>query len=125
MRAREFVTEDQAPLNVEAGAPMKDTYILPGLPSQDPYKTYRFGVALARARAETADDGLAPFSAEGAFGEYAVVSGFDDNVAEIIDKALAMTQTPGGKRLAGTQHSHEPNFVSTKSPVKAFKGYPR
>lgn len=125
MRAREFITEQQAPLHKEAGAPMKDTYIIPGLPSQDPYKTYRFGVAMARARAEQAGEKLNPFSAEGAFGEYAVVAGFDDSVGELIDKALSMTQTPGGKRPAGSQHSQEPALVNTTSPVKGFKGYPR
>lgn len=125
MRAREFVIEQAAPLHKEAGGPLRDTYIIPGLPSQDPYKTYRFGVALARARAENDNDGLTPFSAEGAFGEYAVVAGFDDSVGKLIDKALAMTQTPGGKRLAGTQHSEEPAMVNTASPVKSFKGYPR
>lgn len=126
MRAREFIVEQQAVLHKEAGDPLRDTYIIPGLPSQDPYKTYRFGVALARARAEKAHDGIAiPFSAEGAFGEYAVVAGFDDSIGELIDQALSMTQTPGGKRLAGTQHSQEPKIVNTHSPVKAFKGYPR
>ena len=125
MRAREFIIEQRAPLHDEAGAPMRDTYIIPGLPSQDPYKTYRFGVALARAQAEQAGENLNPFSAEGAFGEYAMVVGFDDSVADLIDKALAMTQTPGGKRLAGTRHSEEPALINKKSPVNGFKGYPR
>jgi hypothetical protein len=125
MRAQEFIVEQRAPLHKEASGPLRDTYVIPGLPSQDPYKTYRFGVALARARAEKADDGLVPFNAEGAFGEYAVVSGFDDSVGELIDKALAMTQTPGGKHLAGTKHSEEPAGVNKTSPVKGFKGYPR
>ncbi len=128
MRAREFIVEQVdklAKLNPAISAPLKDTYILPGLPSQDPYKTYRFGVALARARGENADEGLPPFSAEGAFGEFAMVGGFDDSVGPLIDRALAMTNTPGGKRLAGTVHSEEPTAVNTASPVNAFKGYPR
>jgi hypothetical protein len=128
MRAREFIVEQVdklAKLDTAIAAPMKDTYILPGLPSQDPYKTYRFGVALARARGENADEGLPPFSAEGAFGEFAMVGGFDDSVGPLIDRALAMTNTPGGKRLAGTVHSEEPTEVNTASPVRGFKGYPR
>jgi hypothetical protein len=36
-----------------------------------------------------------------------------------------MTKTPGGKKLISTADSTEPTFVDTKSPVKAFKGYPR
>jgi hypothetical protein len=107
---------------------MQNTYVLPGLSSQDPYKTYRFGVAMARARANQAleQDGVAdPFAAEGAFGELAVVSGFDSGVEEIIDQALTMTDTPGGKVLVGSKTSEEPKLVDTASPIKPFKGYPR
>lgn len=128
MRAREFVTEARAEIAPEHSGPMQNTYVLPGLSSQDPYKTYRFGVAMARARANLAleqDGVIDPFAAEGAFGELAVVSGFDSGVEAIIDQALAMTDTPGGKILVGTKDSDEPKSVSTVSPVQAFKGYPR
>ena len=128
MRAREFVAESRADIAPEHSGPMQNTYVLPGLSSQDPYKTYRFGVAMARARANSAleQDGVVdPFAAEGAFGELAVVSGFDSGVEAIIDQALAMTDTPGGKVLIGSKASDEPKTVSTKSPVNSFKGYPR
>jgi hypothetical protein len=125
MRAREFIVEQQSQLHPEIGSPFKDTYIIPGLPSQDPYKTYRFGVAMARARAETVADFKEPFESEGPFGEYAMVVGFDDTVDEIIDQALRMTNTSGGKRLMGSKHSEEPSKINTTSPVKGFKGYPR
>jgi hypothetical protein len=36
-----------------------------------------------------------------------------------------MTKTPGGKRLVSSADSDEPAFVANKSPVTAFKGYPR
>ena len=51
MRAREFVTEQRS-LPPEASAPMRHTYVLPGLSASDPYKNYRMGVAMARARIE-------------------------------------------------------------------------
>jgi hypothetical protein len=106
---------------------MRDTYILPGLSAADPYKSYRMGVAIARARSEYRKDDVNPFmpewSAETAFGEHAVVAGFNSGVAQIIDAALAMTNTPGGKQLVSTPDSTEPTFVGTQSPVKAFKGY--
>lgn len=128
MRAKEFIVEQRAELPAEVTAPMRSTFILPGLPSQDPYKTYRFGVALARARGENSEENthLPPFEAEGAFGEFATVSGFDDpSTTELIDTALKMTGNKGGKIRASTADSAEPDTVNDKSPVKAFKGYPR
>lgn len=126
MRAREFIRE-QRELPDETKAPMRDTYTLPGLSAADPYKSYRFGVAMARARSEYRKDDVNPFmpewSAETAFGEHAVVAGFNHGVAKIIDAALTMSGTPGGKKSVSTPDSEEPVFVDTQSPIKGFKGY--
>lgn len=128
MRAREFITE-QADLPPEYADPMRYTYVLPGLSAADPYKNYRFGVAIARARSDAKPDDVNPtrpeWSAETAFGENGVVVGFNNNVDPIIDAALRMTKTPGGKKLVSTPKSDEPEFVDKTSPIKAFKGYPR
>jgi hypothetical protein len=126
MRAREFIRE-QRELPDETKEPLRYTYTLPGLSASDPYKSYRMGVAIARARSEYRKDDVNPhmpeWSAETAFGEHAVVAGFNSGVGELIDAALAMTNTPGGKKLVSTPDSEEPSFVVTQSPVKAFKGY--
>jgi hypothetical protein len=128
MRAREFLSE-QRELPDETKEPMRYTYTLPGLGSSDPYQTYRMGVALARARSEYRKDDVNPYmpewSAETAFGEHAVIAGFNSGIEKIIDAALVMTNTPGGKRLISTPDSAEPEFVGKTSPVRAFKGYPR
>jgi len=128
MRAREFIAE-QKELPPESKDPMRYTYTLPGLSSSDPYATYRMGVALARARSDSKQDDVNPFmpewSAETAFGEHAVVAGMNAGIEQVIDTALKMTKTPGGKRLVSTETSDEPDLVDTQSPVKAFKGYPR
>lgn len=128
MRANEFITE-QKNLPPETKQPMKYTYTLPGLSAADPYRSYRFGVAMARARSEWRKDDVNPFmpewSAETAFGEHGVVAGFNSGIAEIIDAALKMTDTPGGKQLVSTPESDEPPFVDKISPVKPFAGYPR
>ncbi len=128
MRAREFIRE-QSDLPPETKKPLKNTFVLPGLKSSDPYNNYRFGVAIARARSDASPDAVNEFrpewSAETPFGENAVIVGFNNNVDPIIDAALKMTKTPGGKRLVSTPQSEEPDFVDTQSPVKAFKGYPR
>jgi len=134
MRAREFVTEQRS-LPPEASAPMRHTYVLPGLSASDPYKNYRMGVAMARARSDyartlnPANAGIDPYmpewSAETAFGEHAVVVGTTASIAPVIDAALKMTRTPGGKQPVGDAQSHEPDFVGTQSPIRAFQGYPR
>ncbi len=124
MRAREFIVEDRAPLDPSQIAAMPNTYVIPGLTSQDPYKTYRFGLALARARSIDNDLDLPEFTEEGAFGELAVVSG-SENVEELIDRALKLAGIKGGKKLVGSKTSHEVATTNTKSPVKGFQGYPR
>ena len=126
MRACEFVTE-QKDLSAEQAGPMRYTYVVPGLSASDPYNNYRFGVAIARARSDYGKDGVNPhmpeWSAETAFGEHGVVSGMNAGIGDLIDAALAMTNTPGGKQLVSTPDSTEPNFVVTQSPVKPFQGY--
>jgi hypothetical protein len=130
MRAREFVTE-QRELPPEISEPLRYTYVLPGLSASDPYKNYRFGVAMARARSDLGTDqkmldkDIIPWAAETAFGEHGVVSGFDVNVDAVIDLALKMTKTPGGKKLVSSAKSEEPASTDTVSPVKPFQGYPR
>jgi hypothetical protein len=128
MRAREFVTE-QKDLPAEQARPMRHTYVIPGLSAADPYNNYRFGVAMARARSDHSKDNINPYmpewSAETAFGEHGVVAGMNTGIGQIIDAALKMTKTSGGKKLVSTADSDEPDFVATQSPVKAFKGYPR
>ena len=128
MRAREFITE-QRELAPEQAEPMRYTYIIPGLSASDPYNNYRFGVAMARARSDAGTDGInkdmPDWTPETAFGEHGVVVGMNSGIEQIIDRALQMTKTPGGKELVSTAESDEPKFVDTTSPVKAFKGYPR
>ena len=128
MRAREFITE-QRELPPEIADPLRYTYILPGLSAADPYRNYRFGVAMARARSDLGKDqksvegDMPAWTPETAFGEHGVISGFDVNVDAVIDMALKMTNTPGGKKLVSTAPSKEPNFVDKVSPIKGFKGY--
>jgi hypothetical protein len=127
MRAREFVIESRARLPAEAADPMHDTYMLPGLRNNDAYRSYRFGVAMARARADLGGEGkdLPKWNSESAMGMYGIIAGFDENVDPVIDLALKMTDIDGGKIAVSTNDSQEPGYVDTVSPIKPFKGYPR
>jgi hypothetical protein len=115
--------EQRARLDPSQESALSNTYVIPGLPSQDPYRTYRFGMALARARSIGGND-LPEFAEEGAFGELAVISG-SENVDELLDRALKLAGIRGGKKLVGTKHSHEADGVNSISPIKSFQGYPR
>jgi len=128
MRAREFVAE-QRELPPEIADPMRYTYVLPGLSASDPYRNYRFGVAMARARSDLGKDqsildpDIIGWQPETAFGEHGVIVGMNNGVEAVIDSALKMTKTPGGKQLVSTADSVEPEFVGKNSPIKGFKGY--
>ena len=128
MRAREFLNE-QATLPPEQADPMNHVFTLPGVNSSDPYQIYRLGVAMARARSDAGTDGitdkLPAWSAQAAFGEDAVIGGFDASVEPIIDQALKMAGLPPTKVQVSTPNSLEPASVQKQSPVRAFAGYPR
>jgi hypothetical protein len=128
MRAREFITEETT-LPPEQADPMNHVFVLPGVQSSDPYQIYRLGVAMARARSDAGTDGitskLPDWSAKAAFGEDAVIGGFDASVEPIIDQALAMAGLPPKKVQISTPNSLEPASVQKQSPVRPFAGYPR
>jgi hypothetical protein len=125
MRAREFITE-QATLPPEQADPMNHVFTLPGVQSSDPYQIYRLGVAMARARSDAGTDKLThlpEWTPQAAFGEEAVIAGFDATVEPIIDQALKMAGLPAKKVQISTPNSLEPSSVNHTSPVKPFKGY--
>jgi len=127
MRAREFITE-QATLPPEQADPMNHVFVLPGVQSSDPYQIYRLGVAMARARSDAGSDPIPhmpQWSPQAAFGEEAVIAGFNATVEPVIDQALKMANLPAKKIQISTPNSLEPASVVTQSPVKPFAGYPR
>jgi hypothetical protein len=126
MRAREFITEETK-LPPEQADPMNHVFVLPGVKSSDPYQIYRLGVAMARARSDAGTDGLTDrlpeWSPQAAFGEEAVVAGFNASVEQVIDQALKMAGLPAKKVQISTPNSLEPDSVNHNSPVKPFNGY--
>lgn len=129
MRAKEFITEQRAALSVDVSRALPGTYIIPGLPNNDFYKQYRFGVAMAGARGqiERVQDSIPPynFEKETPWGENMIVSSYmDDNIGDDIDYAMKEVGVTG-KRLISTMKSEEAVDVVKGSPVKAFKGYKR
>ena len=127
MRAREFITEQMGRLPPTSAEPLQHTYFIPGIKNNDAYHAYRLSVAIARARADAGGYGadMPEFTSVSAFGQNAIVAGFNDSVETVLDQALKLTDTPGGMHLVGSKESNEPDLVNQRSIVKPFRGYPR
>lgn len=129
MKAREFIREGRTgSIQDDVARALPATYTIPKLANQDPYKQYRFGVAIAAAKGQSAraQDGEPPFSATTAWGENEIVVSYDPNIAEWLDAALKLVGlSPSDKVLVSTPTSQEAVDVAKRSPVTAFKGYPR
>ncbi len=132
MRAKEFIAEDvqgrTGSITQDVALALPGAFKIPKLQNNDPYKQYRFGVAIAGAkgRAQRKKDGVPDYEKDSIFGENEIVVSYDPNVEEWIDDAL---QTMGMSskdcvRIA-TQDSEEMPDVEKVSPVVAFKGYKR
>jgi len=127
MRAKEFINEGREKLPAGTRDPLAWAYYLPGIRNNDAYRTYRMGVAIARARAD-AQPGTEHFpewEAESVFAENSIFVGSEFDPGDVLDKALEMTGYGGGKVSVGSKKSHEPHSVNDRSPVSSFKGYPR
>lgn len=124
MKIRDIIQEDASgKVNTEVADTLPATYKLPGFPNQDAYMQYRFGVAIAGAKHNKAE-GTDDFDPESSFGRDLTVVCYSDADEEAMDSALALMHR-GGKVAISTHNSEEPKTVVKKSPIKAFKGYPR
>lgn len=107
---------------------LPSTYIIPELQNNDFYDLYRFGIALAAVRGEDGQhDGVQHhrkphFEAESAWGEHQIVSSYEPDLSEFIDKALAKVGLHD-KQLVSTTTSDEFPDTTHVSPIQPFKGY--
>lgn len=137
MRAKEFITEQRMDrvhdLMDVVRVSLPSTYKLDQLKNNDFYPIYRFGVAIADVRGEQADEnpgnkGLNPykpeFHAASTWGEHQIVSGFDPQLKDVVEKALTKIDKPGITTIS-KPGSDEMADTSTRSLVKPFKGYKR
>lgn len=116
MRAHEFITEGETgSLSPGVAAALPSTWVLPDLKNQDPYLQYRFGLALASARAKKA--GNIPFTSASKFGENMVVSAFTPEDEETLMMALSLYGEHNAKELISTRPSEEADDIYTQSPV--------
>jgi hypothetical protein len=129
MRAKEFLTEqkmdDVHDLLDVAKFSLPNTFKMNNLQNQDFYEIYRFGVALAAVRGEKGEQ-LNPykpeFRAESSWGENLVISSFDPDLKDTIQKA-AKKVNKSGITVISTPGSDEMSDTNKGSVLKPFKGY--
>ena len=128
MRASELTEGRGNSKSSTAAQALPATYIIPKLPNQDPYRQYRFGVAIAAAKGRSvrAQEGSPEFDPESSWGENEIIVSYGADAGDWIDDALKMVGlTPADKKLVSTKHNQETSDTAKNSPVQAFKGYPR
>lgn len=119
MRLWEMLTEQTLAQDVAYALPA--TYIIPALQNQDPYKQYRFGVAIAKAKGQKKDHET-EFQPESVWGENQVVVSYSNTIDEYIDAALKeIGLSPSDKKLISTRKSEENPTVNTVSPIAKSK----
>ena len=118
MRAKEFINEAKSKGTASDVSKSKDA-ALPGvfvqkdLRNTDPYMQYRYGMAVAAARA--AKEGHVDFSQESAWAEnltQVMYSPEDEETIKLASKLMGVKPT----RITDNA-SHEPKFGETQSPV--------
>lgn len=121
MRAREFISE-QAHGSLQSGVAeaLPSTFIIPGLPNQNSYVQYRYGVALAGAGAKEAleQEGSETFHKESPWGDGMIIVAYDESEVDLMKKALAMMNVGGAKQLS-TAKSEESPTTGKVSPVRS------
>lgn len=110
MRAREFLPEAARSFADRKSAVMVKTLAFPGMPSNNPYKMYRFGLAMANHDIK---------HEAGPADEYGVISAYSLGEEEIIAAAQAKT----GERSiviadTGSREPRDTNHVSVVARPK-------
>ncbi len=114
MRSSEFIIESEDKVDNASAAAMPATFALPGLQNQDAYRQYRFGIALAAARAHS--EGHIPVNSSSDFGENMVVVARSKEEEEQLALALTLVGQGGQSKMITTSKSEETSDVNTKSP---------
>ena len=120
MKSSDFLTEHTEPLSSDQAHALPAAFVLPDLKNNDAYLQYRFGIALAAARA--ADAGEVSLDAETVFGENMAVIARSKEEEETLSMALRSFGTHNQSKRISSSNSVESPTVSTTSPVPQNSG---
>jgi len=110
MRAREFLPESAKGFSDRKSDTMVATYAFPDMPSNNPYKAYRFAMAMANHEIK---------NEVGPADQFAVISAYTQGDEDIISAAIKKT---GNRKITIAQAgSDEPASTNTVSPIAKIK----
>lgn len=118
MRAKEFINEAKTkgkaqPVSKGKDAALPGVFVQKDLRNTDPYMQYRYGLAVAAARA--VKNGDIDFNQESAWAEnltQVMYAPEDEETIKMASKLMGVRPTK-----ITDNASHEPDFVETQSPV--------
>lgn len=116
MRLKDLLEANTSPLRTDIEATLPPTVTIPELVNTDPYKQYRYIIALASARA-VADNEI-EFDEQSAWNEALTAVAYTDVELETIEMANRLMGVQGVMLSKGA--SHEPKDTGTVSPVAKF-----
>ena len=118
MKIKDIVNESSGgtgSLTIGAQHALPDTQVFPDLANTDPYLQYRFGLAVAAAKAVEA--GHVEYNKESAFGEDLAIIARSEEEADIINLAKKLYGAGGNSKAISTKKSEENPSVQKNSPI--------
>ena len=115
MKINDIIIENVGGLQSGAVHALPDTEVFPELKNTDPYIQYRFGLAVAAAKAAQAGD--IEYNKESAFGEALTMIARSPEEKEIIELAKKLYGAGSSSKQVSTTKSQETTDVNIKSPV--------
>ena len=106
MRAYEFILESAREYSDKKSSTMVKTVAFPNMPSSNPYRSYRFSLAMANHKIK---------HKEGPADQYAVISAYTPEEEEIIAQAARHMGEP--MVIIADRGSNEPEDTMAVSPV--------
>ena len=120
MKSSDFLTEQTETLTTEAEHTLPATFVLPDLKNQDAYLQYRFGLALASARAVS--QGETTFHTSNKFGENMAIVARSAEEEETLAMALKLFGSNNKAVQIASSTSQELPTTFTTSPVPQNSG---
>lgn len=116
MRLKDLLEANISPLRTDIEAALPPTVTIPELVNTDPYKQYRYIIALASARAVA--DQEVEFDEQSAWNESLTAVAYTDTELETIEMANKLMGVTGV--MLSKSRSHESSNTGKVSPVAKF-----